>query len=223
MPSEHHIQVKRSARYYTIGEAGVATRDVWFVCHGYGQLAGEFIKEFEVIADPARLIVAPESLSRYYVTSETGFHSTETKVGASWMTREDRETEISDYVSYLDALYDEIVSKVNRDNVSVTVLGFSQGGATASRWLSLGRSRPDRLILWGSLLASDADLSQAAIYFRDIKLRIVFGKRDQFVGERMVEDYKRLLREKQIPFELMSFDGGHRMDRETLKRLAMER
>jgi predicted esterase len=220
MPSEHHIQVQRSARYFAIGEAGAATRDVWFVCHGYDQLAGEFIREFEIIGDPARVIVAPEALSRYYLTSDLGFHSGEAKVGASWMTREDRETEISDYVSYLDTLYDEIIAKVDRQNVSVTVLGFSQGGTTANRWLTRGRSCADRLIMWGSLLPSDADLDKAATFFRDVNLRIVYGKRDQFVKEGMIEDYQKLLREKGIPFELISFDGGHRMDRETLKRLA---
>jgi predicted esterase len=220
MPSEHHITVGRTARYYTIGELGPLTRDVWFVCHGHGQLAGEFIREFEIIADPARVVVAPEGLSRYYVSNDSGFHSKESKVVATWMTREDRENEINDYVGYLDALYKEIIAKVNQQNVSVTVLGFSQGGATANRWVTRGRSHPDRLIMWGALLATDADLNQAATFFRDVKLTMVVGKRDQFLKEGMIEDYQRLLRESGIPFELITFDGGHRMDRETLRRLA---
>ena len=180
----------RTARYHTIGEPGPDTRDVWFVCHGYGQLAGDFIREFEIIADPSRVIVAPEALSRHYLPTEPGYHSGEAKVGATWMTREDREIEIDDYVAYLDALYDEITTKVNRQNVSVTVLGFSQGGATANRWLTRGRARADRLIMWGALLASDADLNQAATFFRDVKLTIVYGKRDQFADEGMIAGYE---------------------------------
>jgi predicted esterase len=219
MSTEHHIQVRRTARYYTLGEPGNATRDVWFVCHGYGQLAADFIKEFEIIADPTRVIVAPEALSRYYAANEPGFHSSESRVVASWMTREDREAEIDDYVAYLDAVYDETISKVDRKKVSVTVLGFSQGGATANRWLTHGRSRADRLIMWGALIASDADLNQAATFFRDVKLTIVYGKKDQFANEKMIEDYQRVLTEKRIPFELFTFSGGHRMDRETLRSL----
>jgi predicted esterase len=219
MSTEHHIQVRRTARYYTLGEPSHATRDVWFVCHGYGQLAADFIKEFEIIADPTRVIVAPEALSRYYAANEAGFHSSESRVVASWMTREDREAEIDDYVAYLDAVHDEIISKVDRKNVSVTVLGFSQGGATANRWLTRGRSRADRLIMWGALIASDADLNQAATFFRDVKLTIVYGKKDQFANEKMIEDYQRVLTEKRIPFELLTFGGGHRMDRDTLKSL----
>ena len=219
MSTEHHIQVRRTARYYTLGEPGRETRDVWFVCHGYGQLAADFIKEFEIIADSTRVIVAPEALSRYYMANEAGFHSTESKVVASWMTREDREAEIDDYVAYLDAVYDETISKVDRKNASVTVLGFSQGGATANRWLTRGRSRADRLIMWGALIASDADLNQAATFFRDVKLTIVYGKKDQFANEKVIDEYQRVLTEKRIPFELLTFDGGHRMDRDTLKSL----
>ena len=220
MPDEHHIQVPRTARYFTIGEPGPATRDVWFVCHGYGEVVAEFVGEFEIIADPARVIVAPEALSRYYLPTESGFHSADARVGASWMTREDRELEIADYVRYLDALYDEIMGKVNRENVFVTVLGFSQGGATANRWVTRGRSRADRLVMWGALIASDADLNQAATFFRNVALTIVHGKRDKFLSEGMISDYEELLREKQIPYDLLTFDGGHRMDRETLKLLA---
>jgi predicted esterase len=219
MSSEHHIRVGRTARYHTIGEPGPDTRDVWFVCHGHGQLAGDFIREFEPIAHPSRVIVAPEALSRYYVSSEPGFHSKEAKVGATWMTREDRENEINDYVAYLDALYDEILSPLRSGGVSVTVVGFSQGGATANRWVTRGRARVDRLVMWGSLLASDADLNQAATFFRDVKLTIVYGKRDQFADEGMIAGYEKLLSDNHIPFELVTFDGGHRMDRDTLRAL----
>ncbi|MEP6600703.1 MAG: esterase, partial [Nitrospirota bacterium] len=101
-----------------------------------------------------------------------------------------------------------------------TVVGFSQGGATANRWLTRGRARANRLVMWGALLASDADLNQAATFFRDVNLTIVYGKRDQFADEGMIAGYTKLMHEKNIPFEIVTFDGGHRMDRETLRALA---
>jgi predicted esterase len=220
MPTEHHIKVQRTARYYTIGEPRDETREVWFVCHGYNQLAGDFIREFETIAADTRVIVAPEALSRYYLATEPGFHSAESKIGATWMTRADRDLEIADYVAYLDDLYDEIFTRVRRAEVSVTVVGFSQGGATANRWLTRGRARADRLIMWGALLATDSDLNHAATFFRDVKLTIVYGKRDQFADEGMIASYEKLLRETNVPYELVTFDGGHRIDRDTLAALA---
>ncbi|HVF41106.1 MAG TPA: hypothetical protein VM939_14485 [Gemmatimonadaceae bacterium] len=220
MANENHISVKRSARYYTLGSPGPAITDVWFVCHGYAQLAGAFVNEFEIIASPPRLIVAPEALSRFYIPSDKGFHGPDSPIGATWMTREDRDVEIADYVEYLDVLYDSVFSEIDRDKVSVTVLGFSQGGATVNRWLTRGHARADRLIMWGSLLAADADLSESAEFFRHVDLNIVYGTRDQFHDTGMMAEYEQRLRSHGIPFKLQTFNGGHRMDRETLARLA---
>lgn len=220
MASEHHISVSRSARYFILGQPGPGISDVWFCCHGYGQLAADFVKEFECIEASGRLIVVPEALSRFYVPSGTGFHAADAKVGATWMTREDREIEIVDYVNYLDRVYDEVMAHLDADNVRISVLGFSQGGATVNRWLTRGKAEADRMIMWGSLLASDADLNEAAEFFRNTALTIVYGARDQFGNPEVITGYEKLLEEKGIAYTLITFEGGHRMDRETLKHLA---
>lgn len=220
MPNESHISVAKTARYFTLGEKSSDLTDVWFVCHGYGQLAGDFAKEFECINEPGRLIVVPEGLSRFYLPEGTGFHGPESKIGATWMTREDRDCEIVDYVNYLDILYEETMRGIDREKVRITVLGFSQGGATTSRWLAMGKVRPDRLVLWGSTLASDADLSQASALFRKVQLTIVYGKRDQFADEKLIQAYEATLRTNDIPFDFITFEGGHRMDRDSLRKLA---
>lgn len=218
----HHIIVDRTARYFLNGSLSRNITDVWFVCHGYGQLASEFIREFDCIESPGRLIVAPEGLSRFYVQEGEGFHGPDAKIGATWMTREDRDVEIADYVAYLDRLYDLIFETVPRETARVTVLGFSQGGATANRWLTRGRVKADRLLMWGSLLASDADLNEAATFFRDVDLSIVYGTRDKFADTGMIAGYEKLLVEHDVPYRLEKFDGGHRMDRDTLTRIASE-
>ena len=220
MPTEHHLHAVRTARYFLNGAPSGEIRDVWFVCHGYGQLASDFVKEFECIESPSRLIVAPEALSRFYIQDSTGFHGPDSKIGATWMTREDRDAEIADYVAYLDQLYDQVFEQVSRDDVKVTTLGFSQGGATANRWLTRGRAKADRLVMWGSFLASDSDLEQAAAFFRSIELSIIYGTRDQFADAGKIADYEALLKQHAIPFRVETFNGGHRMDRETLRRIA---
>jgi predicted esterase len=222
MIQEHHIETVRTARYYLDGQIGPAITDVWFACHGYGQLAARFASEFECISAPNRLIVVPEATSRFYVTASTGVHTAETPIGSTWMTREDRETDIADYVRYLDTLYDDVMSKLDASKVRITVLGFSQGGATANRWLTRGTARADRLLMWGCLLPQDADLEEQAEYFRTTDLIIVYGTRDQFATTGVVESYEKLLKKSNIPYRLMTFDGGHRMDRETLKLLTGE-
>ncbi|HEX2723124.1 MAG TPA: alpha/beta fold hydrolase [Gemmatimonadaceae bacterium] len=220
MSEAHHLPVRRTARYYTSGDVHPGIDEVWFVCHGYGQLASDFLKEFDPIANEKRLIIAPEALSRYYIASGPGFHGPDAKVGATWMTREDRDAEIADYVTYLDTLYDEIMREIDRERVRVTVVGFSQGGATANRWLTRGNARADRLLMWGSLLASDADLEQFAEFFRNVELVIVYGVRDQFGDPAMMADYEQRLKASGISYKLVTFNGGHRMDRDTLRLLA---
>src|SRR5919204_6031656 len=122
---ERFLSTLRTARYFILGSPRRA-QELWFVCHGYGQLAARFLERFRVLESEDRCVVAPEGLSRFYLTEDP----TERRVGASWMTREDRLHEIDDYVRYLDALYREIAPQHSR----VTALGFSQGTATVCRW-----------------------------------------------------------------------------------------
>src|SRR5687768_8410747 len=154
---EHHVTVRRSARYYTLGPLDRPVEQVWIVCHGFAQLGSRFMRNFHPLNDGTRLIVAPEALNRFYIEATPGAHGPESKVGATWMTREDRLREIEDYVGYLDTLADTVFARIDRTSVHLTALGFSQGVATVARWVVQGRTRPDHLILWASPLPPEID------------------------------------------------------------------
>lgn len=219
---EQHITVPRTARYYTLGRAGPELGQVWFVCHGYGQLAARFIRRFRGLDNGRRLIVAPEALSRFYLGDHGGPHGPESRVGATWMTREDRLREIDDYVRYLDLLHDHVMAGVDRASVRVVVLGFSQGTATVARWVTLGRVRPDELILWAGGFPPDLDLQRAAERLAGVRVRIVAGEQDRLVTPRALEAEIGRLRAHGLEPELIRFDGGHQLDPDTLGRLADE-
>ena len=204
---EHFLDTTRTARYFTLGDP-VSAAELWFVGHGYGQLASRFLERFRGIDVEGRCIVAPEGLSRFYLTDTP----TERRVGASWMTREDRLHEIDDYVRYLDALY----GALGAARTKVTALGFSQGTATMSRWAALGSSRIDRLILWGGEVPPDLELHR----LRVPRLELVYGTRDQFFTPKIVATNEARLREQRVPYELISFDGAHELDAATLSRVA---
>src|SRR5882762_2123356 len=195
------------ARYFTIGRPD---REVWFVLHGYGQLAARFLRHFEPLDDGARLIVAPEGLSRFYLTEDPA----ERRVGASWMTREDRLAEIEDYVRYLDAVYHEVSRTMDRAQAKVTLLGFSQGAATACRWSTIGKARFDRLIIWGGEVPPDVDL------LRSLRLSLVYGSRDPYFTPKVIAATEARLRERGIPYDLAPFEGGHEIDGDVLQRVA---
>lgn len=213
--SENHITVKRTARYYTLGEPGMQTREVWFVCHGYGQLAEYFLRSFKVLDDGSRLIVAPEALSRFYLGGTFG------RVGATWMTKEDRLNEIEDYVNYLDSLYEEIFSGIDRSKARITVLGFSQGTATACRWISRGKVRPERLILWAGLMPPELDLETDREIFENLDLVMVLGSKDEYAKPELAAEQDNRLKTHHIPFRFVGFEGRHVISAETLKKFFM--
>ena len=161
-PHTHHLRVQRTARYYTLGGGDASPRDIWFVLHGYGQLAGQFIRFFSDLASDDQLVVAPEAMNRFYLTGVVKIPARERPVGATWMTREDRESEIADYVEYLDALYDEVAADHVAHGARVHVLGFSQAVATATRWIEHGRSTVHRFIAWGGVLPPETKLAADA-------------------------------------------------------------
>src|SRR5438093_164390 len=61
---EHHLSVSRTARYFTLGERSAAVAEVWFACHGYGQLAARFLEKLRVLDDGTRYLVAPLRAAR---------------------------------------------------------------------------------------------------------------------------------------------------------------
>jgi predicted esterase len=194
---------------------------VWIVCHGHGQLASRFLTRFVPIEREDRLVVAPEALSRYYLTPpQGGPHAPNTPVGATWMTSEDREREIEDYVRYLDLLYDEIFSVVQRKSVRLWVLGFSQGTATVARWVALGKVDPDRVVFWAGLLPPELTSQDATSLARRAPLTVVLGRSDEFAKPELVAAQESRLNELAVPYETIRFDGGHEIVPDVLRSLA---
>ena len=220
MIHEHHLPVTRTARYYTLGPASGALTQLWIACHGYGQLAARFLHHFEAIDDGTRLIVAPEALARFYTTDNPGGTHAAAKIGASWMTREDRLSEIDDYIGYLDALYAQIAREYDIDGARVVALGFSQGVATICRWVERGRSRVDEVVLWAGSVPPDMDLARPAHPLHTLRPIVVVGDTDEFAPPAAVAAHEKLLREKHIEHEVIRFAGGHRLDYDTLSALA---
>ena len=138
---ERHIRVTKTARYFSLGAPGPGVQQLWVVCHGYRQLAKRFLRRFHPLDDETRLIVAPEGFSRFYLDDGTRQHGKDDPIGSSWMTREDRENEIRDYIAFLDRVLDETTRSLGGGPESLTVLGFSQGVHTVCRWVVAGTSK----------------------------------------------------------------------------------
>lgn len=214
----HHLRVHRTARYCTLGDPSAPVREIWIACHGYSQLAPRFIRHFRGIAAPHRLIVAPEALSRFYL-EQTLPHGPDARIGATWMTREDRDADIGDYVEYLDTLAAELMRGRDAGAVRLVAFGFSQGVATVFRWLALGHTRVHRVIAWSGGLPHDLDLAAVAARLPQ-PVTCVFGDADQFFDEAGVVRQAAALNAAGIRNHVVRFSGTHVVDNETLIRVA---
>jgi predicted esterase len=217
----HALVVPRTARYYTLGPTHGFPRELWFVCHGYGQLAGRFLRQFAPLDDGTRLIVAPEALSRFYLDPiPQRRNDPSPKIGASWMTREDREAEIADYVEYLERLCTEIRHPLRGAAPRLVVLGFSQGTATVSRWLAASEMRVDHLVLWAGAIPPELDLASWAARLHGAAITLVAGEQDEFATAAAVAAEAERLSAAGVAYSLQRFAGGHTIDAAALVRLA---
>jgi predicted esterase len=193
-----------------LGDPETAT-EAWLVLHGYGMTAQGILHWFREAARPERLLVAPEGLSRFYQQSK-GLRT----VGASWMTREDREHEIEDQLGYLDQVAERWLAGRRR----LEVHGFSQGVATAFRWVAASSRSVDRLVGWGSPSPSDVDPAALAARLAAGTAHLVIGEQDRFFStELLIGDADRL-RHGGLPVELVRVPGGHGIDSGVLARFA---
>jgi predicted esterase len=217
----HVLSVQRTARYYTLGPTHGFPREIWFVCHGFGQLAGRFIRHFASLDDGTRLIVAPEALNRFYLDPlpERRNHA-EPRVGATWMTREFRDAEIADYVAYLDRLGTEIKHHLAGASPRIVVLGFSQGTATVCRWLASSDFRADQLVLWAGQVPPELDLVAWSNATNNVPVTLVVGDADQYASPAALTAEAERFSAAGIAYTLQRFSGGHVIDAAALDALA---
>lgn len=205
-PSKKTVQIDYQASYCTWGTLGPATQRIWVACHGYGQLAGYFIKKFARLDPAAHYVIAPQGLSKHYLAGFAG------RVGAVWMTREDRLIEIANYLTYLDKVWHTETAGVGLSDKEIYCLGFSQGASTICRWVAHAHLPYTKLILWAGEMPPDvlAQLPQTFIPHRD--LVYVHGDQDELIKPGEVEKQLGLLAGHGLYPQMIRYTGSHSLD-----------
>ncbi len=215
MATEQHIEVRRTARFYTYGNLTENTQHILFAIHGYGELAGKFIQPFEELDPDLFFVIAPEGLNRFY------WDSASRPPVATWMTSTDRENEIKDYVNYLNQLYQQIMAGVpSNTSAKIHILGFSQGVATVTRWLASGIAKADSLTLWAGKIAHDLDWAKTQPIFEKVDIYLIYGHQDKYLGYLNIHNYLEELKKRNLQPKVITFEGKHEIHLLTLKELA---
>ena len=205
----------RTARYVVLGAEPARASRLWFALHGYGMLAERFVQPFQGIVPDDTCIVAPEALSRFYLELPRADGSHMQRIGATWLTRESRETEIEDAHRWLDRVHDEVVAESTAAHLRapiVGVLGFSQGVATAMRWIASGRVAPKQFVAWAGGMAQDVDRARFREKMRDAEMVIVTGTEDPYVTPQAKSAVRGLMAELSISHRELDFGGAHQLD-----------
>ena len=202
----------RTARYYLLGNTTNPTK-LWVAIHGYGQQGIYFSKKVEGLIAEDTLIVIPEALNRYYLKGYNG------RVGATWMTSDDRQVDIKDNSAYLEDLTKSIYKEFSSLK-ELNVLAFSQGIATAIRWYVQSKFTAKKLILWAGSLATDLNYYDYKDKLNSTSIAYVFGAKDEFFDASKILMNESLFLNANIDYQLVTFDGKHIIDSKLLKELS---
>jgi predicted esterase len=197
---ERQFEFVQNRRYYQ--NEIVGKKRIILALHGYGQLAQYFYRKFNSLTNDYGLVI-PEGPHRFYLEGSSG------RVGASWMTKEWREQDISENTRYLL----QITAEIRRSNptAQLTLLGFSQGGATAARLYQADPALFSQLILWASVFPPDIAMQQ---FPKGNKMDFVIGSNDPYFAA----ESKAKIQEEYLAlgFDIHTFEGVHDLDLQTL-------
>lgn len=205
----NELEIRKKARFLSAGNEQASR--LLIVMHGYAQLAEYFLRNFEFLAQNNYLVVAPEGTHRFYINGTSG------RVGASWMTKDWREQDIADNMLYLESLLETLAE--NRTFEQISLLGFSQGGATAARWLFHSKFKFHHFILWACVFPDDMSKNLDSLKHKASHSHFVLGTEDEYFTD---NNQAALQRFQKLGFLTNSFEGTHRIHEDTLKSILVD-
>lgn len=202
------ISVRRTASYQFL--AAQNSDHLLYLIHGYGQLAEDFIQDFKCLEGKIN-IIAPEALSRYY--NKKG------KPVASWMTAHERESEMRDYVNYLNDLHQAVCSEKEYDKVFL--LGYSQGVSTAMRWLANCADDFTDIYLCSGSIPPELGRNDLKMHL-NTNFHYFYGDDDPLMSISKALKQIDLLKELVNEVDSQPFSGGHHISESCLELMASQ-
>lgn len=213
-PSENTVTYSNTTSYTTLNTLSDTTENVWIVMHGLGYLSRYFIRHFDGLPADKNYIIAPQAPSKYYL------NATYTRVGASWLTKENRQQETQNLIAYLDAV---LAAEKLPENCNLIVLGFSQGVSIASRWVAQRKIKCDQLVLYAGGIPDELQPSDFDFLLKNgTKVTAIVGDKDEYVSdERRKTESEKIGRLFGGKSEEILFEGGHEVKSDLIKNLVL--
>lgn len=206
----HWLPVEQNQRVDVLGELGPQTKHVWIGLHGYGQLVQFFQRHFRTFVTEERAFVFPQGPHKFYLNGVSG------RVGASWMTKDERESDIANQRVYLEQVRLWIAAQAPQ--ASIHIVGFSQGVATGMRYLGYNKGPLGAFLAWAGSWPPDLDENSLEA-LKSLRFKGWFGTDDEYIGlekqEGILEHYRTAYG---LEFDVERYAGGHSFDSAILGR-----
>lgn len=193
------IPISKTARVFTTGNQGAPYQ--WLCLHGYGQLGSYWIKKFTALSPQHHQVFVPEGFHRFYLEGTYG------RVGASWMTKEDRLTDIADNKAYLQQVYDTYFSPDQK----WVCFAFSQGASTLIRFLADTPNVPHTLIIWAGSLPPEVDYAALRKKLENTQVIYAIGDEDEYATSDAIQENTKLLSQLSLNAKEHPFRGKHKV------------
>jgi predicted esterase len=133
------------------------------------------------------------------------------------MTKDDRLIDIANQSRYLNQLHQHVLGS---SQAKVTVIGFSQGAATASRWALATDARINNLVLWSSAFPPDLPAMDSSLNRNKLSVYQFIGTEDPYLKGGEGDVLSKFLSPPGLETELFAFNGGHEIRPSELEILA---
>lgn len=201
--SSHTYVTPRTVPWHLVGDTDGPVDMLVVVLHGLGERAIDVARALEPAAAPGRVLLLPEGLSRSLPRPMAP------RAGASWSTGDDAGIDLADNLRYLDGLLGEV--RLTLRPRRLRLVGFSQGGLTAARWVA-HRTHPwEQVVLWAAALPGDVDPAALRAGLGAAGLVMVLGDADPMVTPQARSVVRDRLDALGLPWRLHPFAGGHEL------------
>lgn len=208
MSMEKEVSFKTNKTYSTLNTID-KNQNIWFACHGIGQLSHYFLNNFLNIPKEKNYIIAPQAPSKYY-------HSTQTKrVGACWLTKENTQLEQRNIFRY----FDEILNQEKPVTPNI-FMGFSQGVSVMLRYLVYKKLNVNDIVIMSGKIPEELKESDFNFLSKKTKVWLSYGLSDPLLNNKLIDieiNKSRQLFGKRL--NIMAFDGKHEIDQELILNL----
>lgn len=200
----------RTVPWFVLGDEA-PVRTVAIVLHGLMQRAADLARELEPAGGDGLCVVVPEGLSRSLPYPGAA------KAGASWSTGDDAEIDLRDNLRYLGDLAAELEARWPQ--ARRILVGFSQGGLMATRWVRHAPRAWDRVVLWGAPLAGDVDAAGFKLALGEAELVLALGDSDPLAQPALVRSALDRLASVGLDWREHPYTGGHEVSASVLREL----